>query len=155
MKKKASLRKKVPNKRVVDEEYSFTSLFKSAMMSDQEESKPASAAAAATASSSTRRLSSGNNKSFLAQHDGIEKGVGSIFSSLAQGAAVIIGAPIIGATEGSKNGGGAWGAVKGFGAGLGVGVVSGAVIAAGGAAVGIAQLGRGLYRAPGAVSRLG
>lgn len=54
--------------------------------------------------------------------------------------------------DGSANGGGALGAVKGFGIGLGVGIVSGTAMAVGGAATGVYQIGRGLYNTPASVT---
>lgn len=85
----------------------------------------------------------------------------------------MITAPVKGAYDGAKSGG-AWGALKGFGMGAGAGIVSGAAVAVGGVATGVyqvgyctfiythnhvtqspshnAQIGRGVYHTPGAVS---
>jgi len=61
------------------------------------------------------------------------------------GAALMLGAPILGARQGMSDGGGMKGAAKGFAAGLGAGIVGGASMIVGGAATGAYQLGRGLY----------
>jgi curved DNA-binding protein CbpA len=63
----------------------------------------------------------------------------------------MVTAPVKGAMEGSANGGGFWGASKGFLGGLAMGVAGGTALAVGGVATGVVQIGRGLYHTPGAV----
>lgn len=82
--------------------------------------------------------------------DGLGSGVGNILKGAVGGAALLVGAPIKGAYDGSSEG--SWGALKGFGAGLGIGVVGGVGMMVGGAVTGVAQIGRGIYHTPGAVN---
>jgi DnaJ-domain-containing protein 1 len=56
--------------------------------------------------------------------------------------------------DGRRDGGGTWGAVKGFGLGLGAGILGGAALAVGGVVTGAAQIGRGIYHTPGAMNAM-
>lgn len=82
--------------------------------------------------------------------DGFAKGAGNILTGALGGAAMIVGAPIAGAVNGSQQG--ALGAVKGFGLGLGAGVIGGAAMIVGGVATGVMQIGRGCINTPEAVT---
>jgi len=84
--------------------------------------------------------------------DGMGKGLGNIAKGVFGGAALMVFAPIAAATAGYSDGGGASGALKGFGVGLCTGVAGGAAMAAGGILSGGAQIGRGIYHTPGAMS---
>lgn len=84
--------------------------------------------------------------------DGLGKGTANILKGALGGAALLVSAPINGAMEGSKDGRGSWGAVKGFGMGLGIGIVGGTALAVGGVLTGAAQIGRGIYHTPGAMN---
>ena len=51
--------------------------------------------------------------------DGIGKGLGNVAKGVFGGLSLMVAAPIQGAIDGGKEGGGAWGAIKGGGVGLG------------------------------------
>lgn len=63
--------------------------------------------------------------------DGFSKGAGNFFKGVAGGAALLVAAPIQGALEGKKDGGGSWGAFKGGMIGLGKGIAGGTALALG------------------------
>ena len=81
-------------------------------------------------------------------------GTFNILSGAVTGAAMMVATPIEKAYSGGKKSG-ALGAVKGFGYGLGLGAVGGVGLAIGGVATGVAQIGRGIYNTPEAVSAIG
>eukprot|EP01038_Epipyxis_sp_PR26KG_P010779 gene10779-14474_t len=83
--------------------------------------------------------------------EGLSTGTGNILKGVLGGAALIVGAPIKGAYDGTAEGG-AWGGVKGLGMGLGIGVVGGVTMIAGGVATGVWQIGRGAFNTPSAIS---
>jgi hypothetical protein len=85
--------------------------------------------------------------------EGLYSGVGNILKGAVGGAALIVTAPIKGAYDGGSQEG-AFGAVKGFGTGLGLGVLGGVSMMVGGAVTGVAQIGRGVYHTPGAVTAM-
>jgi hypothetical protein len=85
--------------------------------------------------------------------DGMGMGLGNIAKGVFGGAALMVFAPIAAATAGYNDGGGASGALKGFGVGLCTGIAGGAAMAAGGIISGGAQIGRGIYHTPGAMSK--
>jgi curved DNA-binding protein CbpA len=82
---------------------------------------------------------------------GAADGAGNILKGAIGGVALMVSAPVKGAVDGGSNGGGVWGASKGFLGGLAMGVVGGAAMAVGGVATGAYQIGRGIYHTPGAV----
>ncbi len=75
---------------------------------------------------------------------GAASGIGNVVKGALGGVAIMVGAPVMGAVEGSKSGG-FWGGCLGFGKGLGTGIVGGTAMAVGGAVSGVYQMGRGLY----------
>ena len=83
--------------------------------------------------------------------DGLGRGVSNIAKGVFGGAALILFAPVAGAASGYQSGG-TVGAMKGLGAGLCSGVAGGLAMAAGGVITGSAQIGRGIYHTPGAMS---
>jgi len=85
--------------------------------------------------------------------DGLGKGASNIAGGVLGGTAFLLAAPIKGAMDGHKEGGSS-GAAKGFAKGLAVGVVGGTAMAVGGVGTGVVQIGRGMYRTPGAVKAI-
>lgn len=83
--------------------------------------------------------------------DGLAKGVSNIATGVFGGAALMLFAPVAGATSGYKEGG-ATGALKGLGVGLCTGIAGGVAMAAGGVVTGSAQIGRGVVNTPKAIS---
>ena len=85
--------------------------------------------------------------------DGLGKGASNIAGGVLGGTAFLLAAPIKGAMDGHKEGSSS-GAAKGFAKGLVVGVAGGTAMAVGGVGTGVVQIGRGMYRTPGAVKAL-